>query len=106
MNTMRVIFAATAVVAGLATSAAMAEPWKGFAASEATGDPLTDETGVPIFGFNIGFAGNTTAAVKHFVAGLNATQKHSVQVGCNEVLRDPALSGNTTVFAFCRNLRS
>ncbi len=106
MNTMRMIFAASAVVAGLATSAALAEPWKGFVGSEDTGDPFTDESGVPIFGFNIAFAGFTPAAVKHFVAGLNAQQKHSVKIGCNQVLRDPAYSQNTTVFDFCRNLRS
>ncbi|MEJ0013838.1 MAG: hypothetical protein WDM94_14740 [Bauldia sp.] len=107
MNTMRMIFAASAVVAGLATSAALAEPWKGFVGSEDTGDPFTDESGVPIFGFNIAFAGvHAGGGECTYVAGLNAQQKHSVKIGCNQVLRDPAYSQNTTVFDFCRNLRS
>ncbi len=96
------IVAATIVVGG----AAGAVPWAGFTADNNNLDPLTDETGFPIFGFNIAYAGNTPAAVKHFVAGLNATQKRSVALGCNQVLRDPDMAGNTTVFQFCRNLRS
>lgn len=102
MKTTRAVFVAGVLAAAMLAGAARAEtPYVpgGFT------DTFDEDSGFAIFGFNIAFAGNTPAAVKHFVAGLNATQKHAVQIGCNEVLRDPGTQ-NATVFDFCRNLRS
>jgi hypothetical protein len=106
MKTTRSIIAVTAVAVGLANGTAMAGPFSGFVGMDEQVDPFTEDSGFAIFGFNIAFAGNTPEAVKHFVAWLNATQKHSVQVGCNEVLRSSPVSVNSTVFEFCRNYRS
>jgi hypothetical protein len=103
MKPMRTVIAATVLAVGMSAGAAMAAP--AFPGGGFT-DTFEEDSGFAIFGFNIAFAGNTPAAVKHFVAGLNATQKRSVQIGCNAVLRDPSLAQSATVFDFCRNYRS
>jgi hypothetical protein len=78
----------------------------GFTTQGDSMDPYLDETGFSLFKVNIAFAGNTPEAVKHFYAGLKKGQQHSITVGCREVLSDNAYLQNTTVWAFCRNLRA
>jgi hypothetical protein len=89
-----------------ASPVALADGMAGFTHQGDTMDPILDETGYSLFRVNVAFAGNTPAAVRHFYAGLTGAQRHSIDVGCREVLSDGAYAVNTTVTMFCRNLRS
>jgi hypothetical protein len=93
-------------ISGLAPAVALADGMTGFTQQGDTMDPILDETGYSLFRVNVAFAGNTPAAVRHFYAGLTGAQRHSIDVGCREVLSDGAYAVNTTVTMFCRNLRT
>jgi hypothetical protein len=96
----------------LALSVAAATPafadgfFGGFTTQGESMDPYLDETGFSLFHVNVAYAGNTPAAVKQFYAALKPGQKHSIDVGCREVLADHAYGQNLTVTMFCRNLKA